>query len=45
MFDENRFENLPEIFKGESKILMEHFAKYFSNNEKFTTWLGEQNCN
>jgi glycosyltransferase involved in cell wall biosynthesis len=37
-FLENRFENIAEIFKGESKSSVGHFAKYFPEDERLTNW-------
>ncbi|MDR1923967.1 MAG: glycosyltransferase family 4 protein [Planctomycetaceae bacterium] len=39
-FHENKLDKLPEIFKGESKSSIKHFAKYFTEDEKLMTWLG-----
>jgi glycosyltransferase involved in cell wall biosynthesis/SAM-dependent methyltransferase len=46
LFLENRFENIGEIFKGESKSSVRHFAKYFPEDERLASWnmkIQEQN--
>jgi hypothetical protein len=39
MFNNNRFDSLPEIFKGESKSSIKHFAKYFPKDKKLAAWI------
>jgi glycosyltransferase involved in cell wall biosynthesis len=38
MFTENQFDNIPEIFKGESKSSIKHFAKYFPDDKRLINW-------
>lgn len=41
MFTENRFNHLPEIFKGKSKSSVKHFAKYFPEDKRLINWQSE----
>jgi glycosyltransferase involved in cell wall biosynthesis len=41
LFLTNRLEELSEIFKGESKSSVKHFAKYFPDDRKFMAWFDE----
>jgi glycosyltransferase involved in cell wall biosynthesis len=41
IFTENKFDKLPEIFKGNSKSSIKQFAKYFPEDKNLTMWLGQ----
>jgi len=38
LFLNNRLEDIPEIFKGESKSSVRHFLSYYPKNERFVRW-------